>query len=311
MAYAGGFSLAVDFKRVEITHSAINNEQGHSTTDRELVQLSPSDLTKVAVNPGDVIHFNAVFTDRDSGPVILAGEFIHPGVYDIKRGERLSQVIARAGGLTEQAYPYGAVFTRVSIKSSEQENLNREAQELQSSLPAALSKSTNATDAQSTLQVVQQLLTAIRSTAALGRVVVEADPAVLQVKPQLDTILQPGDFILMPKRPSYVAVAGEVLNPTSLQYQYDQGPIDYIQQAGGYTQAADKDGIFIIFPNGKAQPIKDLFWHTSSFQVPPGSTIVVSKDLRPFDLTTFLTSATQIMSQVAISAASLAVINGN
>lgn len=310
VAVAGGLTREVDLRRVEITHYAVNNIAGTSKTMRELVQLSPTDLARVAISPGDVVRFNAVFVDRDNGPVRLSGEFVRPGLYDIKRGERLSQVIARAGGLTAQAYPYGAIFTRLSVKRREREDLDRAASQLESGLTTALAHSSSQ-DQQAMVAATQQLLTEIRNTQPLGRVVVEADPAVLQVRPQLDVIMEPGDSVFMPKRPSYVNVSGEVLNPTALQFKSGATPSDYIKEAGGFTQSADEDSVFVVLPNGESKPVDLSFWNFTPVQVPPGSSIIVPKDLRPFDLTTFLTSATQIMSQLAISAASLAVIHSN
>jgi protein involved in polysaccharide export with SLBB domain len=115
----------------------------------------------------------------------------------------------------------------------------------------------------------------------------------------------------MPKRPFYVAVSGEVLNPTSLQFRAGATPADYIKEAGGFSQDAEDDSTFVVLPNGEAEPVKTSFWNFTPVQVPPGSTIIVPKDLRPFDLTTFLKDSTQILSQLAISAASLAILHGN
>jgi protein involved in polysaccharide export with SLBB domain len=123
--------------------------------------------------------------------------------------------------------------------------------------------------------------------------------------------MEPGDTVFIPKRPFYVAVSGEVLNPTSLQFKSGATPQDYIDEAGGFTQSAEDDRVFVVLPNGQAQPAKNSFWNFSKVEVPPGSTIVVPKDLTPFDLTTFLKDSTQILSQLAISAASLAVLHDN
>ena len=308
---AGGLTRDVDLRRVEITHFAIDSEKGSAQSKRELLQLSPADLSKIALSPGDIVRFNPVFTDRDNGPVLLSGEFRRPGFYDIRRGERLSQLIERAGGLTDEAYPYGAVFTRYRVKLQEQRNYLRAASQLESGLTGALSRASGRDDAQALVTATQQLVTEIRATPAVGRVVVEADPTVLEAKPQVDPIMEPGDSVFMPKRPFYVAVSGEVLNPTSLQFTPGASPSDYIKQAGGLTQDAEDDSIFVVLPNGQAQPVSTSFWNFTRVQVPPGSTIVVPKDLRPFDLTTFLRDSTQIISQLAISAASLAVLNNN
>src|SRR6185312_3162025 len=140
---AGGLSREADLKRVEVTHYALDGAAGAAQSNRELVQMTPPDLARLAVSPGDVVHFNPVFTDRDMGVVALTGEFRRPAYYDIVRGERLSQLIERAGGLTEQAYPYGAVFTRESVRVQERQEFARAAQQLQSGLTAALPRATS------------------------------------------------------------------------------------------------------------------------------------------------------------------------
>src|SRR5882672_1354563 len=56
--------------------------------------------------------------------VTLTGEVVRPGVYTIAEGERLSSVLARAGGFTERAFLRGGVFTRASLRTIEQEQLD-------------------------------------------------------------------------------------------------------------------------------------------------------------------------------------------
>ncbi|HXQ52381.1 MAG TPA: SLBB domain-containing protein [Stellaceae bacterium] len=311
VAEAGGLAREVDFKRIEVTHYAVDNARGSSESNRQLVQMTPADLARLALSPGDVVRFNPVFVIRDNGPVSLAGEFRRPGSYEIQRGERLSTLVERAGGLTEQAYPYGAVFTRISVKTQEKEEFTRAARQLESGITAALPRASTGDQSQTLFAATQQLVSELRNTEPVGRVVIEADPTVLQVKPQLDPLLEPGDTVFIPKRPFYVTVAGEVLNPTTLQFRPGASPMDYINQAGGFTQTAEDDRVFIVLPNGQAQPVKTSFWNFTPVEVPPGSTIVVPKNLTPFDLTSFLRDSTQILSQLAISAASLAVIHSN
>ena len=91
--------------------------------------------------------------------------------------------------------------------------------------------------------------------------------------------MEPGDSVFMPKRPFYVAVSGEVLNPTSLQFKPGAHLSDYINEAGGFTQTAEDDRVFVVLPNGQAQPVKNSFWNFTPVEVPPGSTIVVPKNL--------------------------------
>lgn len=306
VAATGGLSREVDLTRVEISRAITDPVQGVADSSRGFVDVAKLGADKVVIGPGDAIRFNAIFLDRDSGPVYLAGEFIRPGYYDIRRGERLSELMVRAGGLTEQAYPYGAIFTREPVKRIQQIGFQRAARELTSAIAVAAVQ--NEVDIAGLLQF-QQFARQLDSVEALGRVVIEADPTVLQVRPELDVVLQPGDRLYMPKRPNFVVVIGDVLNPGAMQFISGNNADTYIRQAGGLQYSADEDRIFVVYPNGAAEPLGITAWNFNPVQIPPGSTIVVPKDPAPLDLLTVLREGAQVLGQLAVTAASLAVIS--
>jgi len=305
IATADGLSHDADLSAVEITHYATA-----AGSERQSLNLTPDELDQVALQPGDAVRINATASDRESGPVTLSGAFARPGIYDIRRGEHLSEVIARAGGLTADAYPYGAVFTRLEVQKIQQEATERSIRELESGLFAAVqhTSSQSNSSAQSAAPLLAQVVDDMRHTTTLGRIVIEADPAVLDVKPQLDLVLEPGDSLTMPKRPTFVTVSGEVLNPGSEEFIAGLDVRDYLRKAGGYTQNADPDHVFVIYPNGAAQPVRQAFWNFTPLKIPPGSTIIVPRDLSPYDAIGLTTAISQIVGQLAITGASLAVI---
>jgi protein involved in polysaccharide export with SLBB domain len=305
VSVAGGVTRDADLERVEMLHFAAGEiAAGARTID--LTQQQTAE--QVGVEPGDSLRFNAVFSDRDTGPVLLSGEFIRPGLYNIRRGERLSQVIERAGGLTPQSYPYGAVFQRESVKRAQRVAFIRTARELNSAaIFAAGRKGVGA----GSLAALRELTQEIASAEPIGRVVIDADPTVLQVRRELDVVLEPGDRLHMPKRPASVLVIGDVLNPGALQFVAGTKVRDYIRQAGGFQQSADSDRTFLIYPNGVAQPVAISPWNYNPVMVPPGSTIMVPKDAAPLDIFAFAKDMTALISQMAITAASLAVISDN
>lgn len=303
----GGLTRKADLTQVEVTRFASDPPDGSTAVERRMLDLDRTGTANVMTGPGDVIRFNRVsaFADRDDGPVLLSGEFVRPGLYDIRRGERLSEVIARAGGVTPQAYPYGAVFTRERIKRAQQAGLRRVARELRAAAAyAAAKKGANA----AALAAVQELIRDLTSTDPVGRMVIEADSTVLQARPELDVVLEPGDRLFMPKRPNSVLVIGDVLNPGALQFVSGNGADTYVRQAGGLQRSADRDGVFVVYPDGAAQPLSLGIWNHRPVQIPPGSTVVVPKNPAPFDVLSFSTSLAQVLSQFAITAASIAVI---
>ncbi len=252
------------------------------------------------------------YTDRSGETVTVAGEVRFPGLFDITREERLSSVLQRAGGLTEVAYPYGAVFTRRTAAVHEKEGNERSAHELEGQLALLAASPSQTAGPQNNFDFLMALVQRVRNAPTLGRVTVTADPVVLASRPDIDVILEPGDAIYIPKRPSSIAVTGEVLNPGSFQFHSNLASDDYIKMAGGPTQIADDGKTFVVLPDGSAVPIEENWLSFGSGgHIPPGSTIVVPRDLRPFEWSSFLKDATQIFSQLAVAAASLAVLQNN
>jgi protein involved in polysaccharide export with SLBB domain len=261
------------------------------------------------------VRFARLFIDRDTGPVRLAGEFVRPGVYDIRRGERLSDLIQRAGGLTREAYPFGAVFTRESVRVRQQEGFERAARELETSLlQVAAGRAVSApagrpsVDLGEAIRAGRELAASLREARAAGRMVVEANPAVLAARPELDLLLEPGDLLVVPKRPNDVSVVGAVLNPGALQFRSGQRAGDYLRAAGGAQRFADTSRAFVVLPNGQTQPAGLSAWNFSPEPIPPGSMLVVPQDPSPFETWGFIRDLTQLLSQISISAAALAVI---
>lgn len=304
---AGGVTRKADLTRIEITRFTLDPATGTSKTIRGFADLSGQQGVAVLVGPGDVIRFNPVITDRDMGPVLLAGELARPGQYNIRRGETLSELLTRAGGLTAEAYPYGAVFTRESVKRVEREGFVRAARELDAAAVSAAARQDLGADV---VAAMRQITSEIAAAEPVGRVIIEADPTVLQVRPDLDLVLQPGDTLFIPKRPSSVLVIGDVLNPGAQQFLPGMRAERYIEQAGGFQQSADQDRVYLVYPDGVAEPVNLSVWNWnySNAQIPPGSTIVAPKDPAPFDLLRLTSEVASVVSQIAVTLASLAVI---
>jgi len=305
---AGGLELQADLSAITVTSSQIDAGSGTSHTVRSIFRgNSIADFAAVSLRPQDTVIVRQVFSDRESGTVTVVGAVRYPGTFDIMRSEHLSSLLNRAGGLTDEAYPLGAVFTRISAQQTEAQGNYREAVELQT---GALTAATTPNVNPAILTYLQSLETQLLHQPALGRITVTADPTILAVKPELDTLLQPGDFVYLPKRPSTVSVSGEVLNPGSFQYRPNMSLDDYINMAGGYTQVAEDDETFVIMPDGSARTgSSGMMSFLGNDPIPPGSTIVIPPNPAPFNTMVFLTQISQIFSQLAIAAASLSVIS--
>ncbi|HBA44056.1 MAG TPA: polysaccharide biosynthesis/export protein, partial [Alphaproteobacteria bacterium] len=306
VAVAGGFSREADHGRIEINRFISDTANGAGGEVRQIIDLAKTAAAAVGVLPADRINVQAKFTNRDNGPILLAGEFRYPGVYDISRGTRLSEVIRRAGGLTDSAYPYGAIFTRQSARDDEKQALKRYRQEIQDALTFGITRGGDRGKAiADAAPFLFELIAETEKAVPVGRIVVESDPTVLEIRPDLDPILQPGDQLFMPKRPSTVAVTGEVLNTGSFQFVSGASAKSYIEKAGGFQFSADKSKSFIVFPDGTARGLQFSAWRRSEVPVPPGSTIIVPRNIAPLDFLTVLPPLTTVLSQLALSAAAL------
>jgi protein involved in polysaccharide export with SLBB domain len=314
IAAAGGLRTEADLSAVEVSTTMLLANEARALTERNDFDLRDGNYNRILVGPRNVVMVRQLVGNQEQGAVALLGEVRHPGHYGLLRNETLTSVLRRAGGLTDVAYPYGAIFTRVSAARAERDALRRMADQIQEGLSTiALTGSPETKTTQqippASYEFLHQTLEQLRNAPVLGRISVEANPAVLAVHPELDTLMQAGDAIYYPKRPSTVLVSGEVLVPGSQQFVSGQEAIQYLKAAGGTSQDADEGRAFLLLPNGSAEPLHLSAWDFRSNKVPPGSSIIVPRDLRPYSGWAFATNLTQVLSQVAISAASLAVVS--
>lgn len=277
----------------------------------QTLDLSQASTAEHVIAAGDVFNFRALYLDQEIGSVRLIGEVRFPGTYSVMRGETMSQIIERAGGLTVNAYPYGAVFTRESARSAEEASYKRAANELQEAVVTVVTSGTLTGDVSSTATFLDGVIKRLQNAKAAGRVVVQADPAVLRLRPEQDVLMEAGDALLIPKRPSSVSVAGQVLNPGSQSFVAGNTAEDYIEHAGGIGQAADKKRAFIVFPNGEAKPLKLSAWNFQEQDVPPGSLIIVPRNAAPLNKLLLSERLLSIFSSLAISTAALVTIGNN
>lgn len=303
IAVAGGLALEASTKNVEVT-SALHGEggqaHGRSGTQRKHIDFTQDDPATVMLEPGDTVRVNQKFHKIADNSVQIIGEVSHPGAYDLMPGDKLSDLLRRAGGITKQAYPDGTIFSRDSERKAEESRFRAAARDLERALAVAMEDEDKAPDT-AQIALARDLAAELRQVEAVGRITVEADPGVLVTQPELDILLEPGDRIYIPKRPLTVRVNGEILSPANLQFRKDKNPRDYIMQAGGYTYHADKDRVFVLYPDGSAQPLQIDVWNHNPVFVPPGSTIVIPRDPKPFSFIESARDITQILSNLAIT----------
>jgi polysaccharide export outer membrane protein len=306
---AGGTVNWGDESGVELITTLADKHAGRSETHVLNLPLREGGLASYVVKPRDSFRFNSVFSDTQIGSVTVQGELRFPGTYKITRGERLSSLLSRAGGLTNVSYPYGTVFLRKSIAALEHDNYERAAKEVNDQLLVAMTRVGNDKLSPDTFVAMQHFVTELRGQRAVGRMSIIADPSVLASKPSLDPLLEAGDVIYIPQRPSTISVLGQVAQPGSFPYQPGQDIVEYIANAGGYASNADKSETFVVLPDGTARKIERSWLSFDARNLPPGSAIVVPRDITPLDLRQTIIDVSQILSQFAVSIASVAVLS--
>ena len=267
------------------------------------------EVKEIILLDGDVIN---VITSASLAPlhIEITGEVAYPGFYDINAGQTLLDVIKLAGGMTAQAYPEAAVFTRLLIAQTQKASYIKNADNLEKSLIDSVS-SGSSIDGEAYTAIVD-FIDKLRESEPTGRQVVSVDPYTLESDPKYNFTMQNGDRLVIPKRTSSITVVGEVLNATTHIYDENLSVQDYIKFSGGVTEGADLSKIFVIMPNGQAVLYKKrLFQNDISKSLLPGSTVVVSRNPDPFDWLKLTSIITPVLSDLAVSAAAIGAINNN
>jgi polysaccharide export outer membrane protein len=306
---AGGVTSESDPRNVEYISYVDSLSNGRSRY--QILDLNEAGTAAKAVSAGDILNLRPVFLDQEIGSVRLIGEVRFPGTYSIVRGETMSQVIDRAGGLTDNAFPYGAVFTRESARKAEAASFKRAATDLQEAVTTVISSGSLTGDVSSVAAFLTATIKRLETAEPVGRVVVQADPAVLRVRPEQNVFMESGDVLAIPKRPTSVTVAGQVLNPGTQMFVAGDRPQDYIERAGGTSLSADKKRAFVVYPDGSAKPLKLSAWNFESQDIPPGSLIIIPRNAAPLNKLLLSERILSIFSNLAISAAALVTINNN
>ena len=213
--------------------------------------------------------------------VRLGGELMVPGQYQLEPSDTLTSLIARAGGLSKNAFLYGTVFTRESTRLQQQENLDKSIRRLETEVNAQVASNLqNVTDSEKSSAVQAQiagqkiLLDRLRSFKASGRISLELDPASTAL-PALS--LEDGDQILVPSRPSFVGVFGEVMAEASFIHNSSATVSDYLDKAG-LTRDADTSNIMLVRADGSVEGSSNRGWWFGL-----GSASIASKKLNPGD----------------------------
>ncbi len=310
---AGGFSALADRSRLIIER--LRDRITVRVAELKLPQDNAQTLTH-----GDVLRaFSAATTVASTAQqnkrVRIDGEVKRPGEYVLPPNSTLQDALLAAGSLTPGAYLYGAQFTRVSVRETQQENYDRALRDLESDLARAaasqrVSSGDQALQSQAQSSATTRLIDRLRALKPSGRVVLHMSQSSVDVPP---IVLEDGDRLYVPPRPTTVGVFGSVFNAGSYLHADGRAIGDYLRLAGGPTRGADDGSIFVVRSNGQvisSRQITGNYWFRSTSRIgevsaEPGDTVFVPEEL---DKTTFLQAAkdwTQVLYQFGIGIAGI------
>lgn len=287
---AGGLTESASTVRVDVTRRIIDKKG--TKKQKEIAKTYTFGVKEgfvVEGDPGFVLEpYDQVFVRRSPGysekiNVSVAGEVEFEGDYALNvRNERLSDVIEKAGGLTEFAYIDGARLERQMTPEE-----YKQAQELM-----AMVKSNNQISGNDSIVVPT-----VSRTYSVG---INLKEIMENPHSAIDPVLQEGDVIVVPQYMNTVSVSGSVRKPNSVVYDPKMKLKDYINEAGGYAERARKSGTFILYPNGH---IKELGRNAKAKDIVGGSKIIVpQKGRSQWNIATSLSTVTTSVSMLAVIA---------
>ncbi|WP_227986294.1 SLBB domain-containing protein [Salinivibrio sp. VYel1] len=300
---AGGLTEAAYLRQAEITRRQV-------VDGRLTVRHYPIDVSKAIKGEGpqltiqrqDRINIKTKPNWHKDNTIELQGEVRFPGVYAFERGETIKDVIERAGGLTEFAYPKGSVFSRERLKRQEEERLkmlNRQLQQEISSL--ALRRQTSSAQYTTSPSEALSLAEELQNAEAVGRMVISL-PRALKGDEVANIMVESGDKLYVPPKNPVVSIMGEVQFTSNQLFEPGMTVSDYIESAGGTKQQADTDRIYVVRADGSVMMPNNSFWFSrSQKQLEPGDTIIVPIDTDYLDGLSTASTATQILYQMGVA----------
>ncbi len=279
----------------------------------------------VALQPGDIV---TIFSQSDlrvpevkkTKFVRLDGEFGAAGVYRVKEGQRLRDLVQEANGLTPSAYLYGAQFTRESVKIEQQRRLDQMIAESERSLSrktAQLSTtaatSTELEAAKANLEAERGSLDLLRRIKPDGRIVLNLHPDDTTIDAVPDLALEDGDEFYVPSVPATVTVVGDVYNQGAYLRTPGKTVNSYLRSAGGPTRDADKGRIFVVRANGGVvnKDASSKFWSGGfdSMILMPGDAVIVPEQTDKGSFVRGLRDWSQILFNFGLAAAAIKVLS--
>lgn len=291
---AGGLRESASVVRVDVARRVKDPKSTESSaTIGQTFSFGLKDGFVVDGEPGFTLQpYDQVFVRRSPGysaqqNVTVSGEVLYGGTYALTtKSERISSVIAKAGGATPFAYVKGAKLTRVA-----NEEEIRRMQDVVNLLRRQVGDA-----------MIDSLGINVKNTFTVG---IDLEAALANPGSDVDIVLREGDIITVPEYNNTVKIDGAVMMPNTVSYKEGESVKYYISQAGGYGQNAKKSKKFIIYMNGQIAEVKG----SGKSQIEPGCEIIVpSKRKKQINIGNVIGLASSITSLGTMAAAIAALV---
>ncbi|RTL01184.1 MAG: hypothetical protein EKK57_05325 [Proteobacteria bacterium] len=283
--------------------------------------LNKDAANDILLQPGDVIDILSskdVRTPSSTSTVyvFIDGEVNAPGVYEMKPGGTIVDVIQKAGGISTKAYLYGTELNRESVKKKQVVILNQMLDQLQQSLLGNISNSNAGATSTTQVSIQNQVLSQqqafigkMRQIKPSGRVVLGVDSASVDLEHLPDIQIENGDTIYIPTRPSTVDVIGQVYNPATFMYKPNTTVNDYIKMAGTENQFADTSNEYVLRADGTLYNRQQSGWFGGfgGQTLNPGDAVIVPQQIQFGGTMQNLLNWTQILANFGTAAAAITV----
>jgi len=279
--------------------------------------LENDESQNLELRSGDVVM---IFTQADvqvpqmrrTRTITMQGEVNVPGIYTVEPGETLGHLIAKAGGLTPEAYLYGSEFTRESTRRFQQERLNNYIDELEAEMSVTarnrLSSAADSEDAglaAAEMESQRQVIGRMRALRSSGRIVMDVlKPESNDVSKIAGFVLEDGDVFTVPVRSSVINVIGEVYNPSAFIHVGGRQVKEYLRIAGGFTREADKKHVYVIRVDGSIMP-KQSVSKFDRLRLTPGDSLMIPARMQKPSLMREMRGWSQVLSQFGLGVAAI------
>ena len=302
---AGGYTDQAYLDSAEVIRYLVVNGQ----RTKEIISINLEIDEDFVLNNYDEITIKKIPNWYDKKTVTLTGQLKFPGTYTINDGDRLSDIVVRAGGFTDNAFLYGASFNRVSVKEIQQQALDNAVLKLKKKITLLSTQPKKVGGGEVDQGQLSETLAFLNEQGSgltpLGRVTINLSSDINTFRgASHDIVLKDGDTLNVPTLNDTVMVIGEVMSPTAVIYD-DDDVMSYIDLVGGLTPIGDDGQIYVVHANGIAERFEASLFLSSQVRVRPGDVIMVPQQLMIGSSMQMAQDISSLLYQFAITAASL------